>query len=157
MAYDDIIETASKQYQIPVNLIKAIIQVESNWKPNATRYEPKIKDTSYGLMQVLLGTGRMVANNSKLTAKQLIQPPVNILIGTKYLKQLSDRYKGKLEDIAAAYNAGKVYRRKLTGKYINQGYVDKVMRAFSGYNRSWGVVVAATTIILLAGRRLWKD
>lgn len=131
--YDAIIESASKQYKIEPKLIRAIISVESNWNQNAVRHEPQINDTSWGLMQVLLSTARRVSGNSNLTSGQLVQPTVNILIGTKYLRELTDRYQGRLTDVIAAYNAGSAFRAKSDPtKYTNQGYVDKVLSAYKG-------------------------
>ena len=155
MAYEDIIQSASKEYRIDSNLIKAFIKTESNWDPKASRYEPKIKDTSYGLMQVLLKTGRWVSKNRKLTAKQLTQPTVNILIGTRYLRQLSDKYP-KLKDVIASYNAGKPYKTR-TGKYVNQKYVDKVVKYYYFYGKSWfvyaGLGIGAAILFILYKKR----
>lgn len=131
--YDDIINSAAKEYRVDPKLIRAFISVESNWNPSASRHEPQINDTSWGLMQVLLTTGRRISGNPSLTSKQLIQPTVNILIGTKFLRELINRYKGNLEEVIAAYNAGSAIRSKLNpSKFINQSYVDKVMRAYKG-------------------------
>lgn len=124
MAYEDIIESASKAYQIPVEVIKAIIRVESNWDPNAKRYESHLNDSSLGLMQLLTKTAKYVANNTALTAEQILQPTLNILLGTKYLKEQLNKY-DNLNDAIAAYNAGSP-RKTSTGAYVNQGYVDKV-------------------------------
>lgn len=133
MAYEDIIESASKSYQIPPEVIKGVIKVESNWDPNAKRYESHINDTSLGLMQILVKTARAVAGNPSLTSAQIIQPTLNIMLGTKYLREQLNRY-GKLEDTLAAYNAGSV-KKTSTGEYINKVYVDRVMKwiKFYGY------------------------
>ena len=105
MAYEDIIASAAKQNRLDPNLIKAFIRTESNWMPNAERAEPQIKDKSYGLMQVLLGTARSVANNSSITPTQLKQPTLNILIGSKYIRMQMDKY--SFDDAISAYNAGR--------------------------------------------------
>lgn len=136
MAYDDIINAAAKQYRVDSNLIKAIIRVESNWDPNAIRHEPQINDTSYGLMQILLNTGKMVSGNPSLTVAQLKDPTTNILLGTKYLRSHLDRY--PFDAAIAAYNAGKPYYSKLIpGTFTNQGYVNKVKNALVYYQRPW--------------------
>lgn len=124
--YDDIIESASKQYNVDADLIKAIITVESNWNPKAFNTEPTVKgDSAWGLMQILLGTARNVSNNPNLQPEELIQPTVNILIGTKYLHDLFKKY-NYMDDVIASYNAGRPIRSKITGRYINQKYVNKV-------------------------------
>lgn len=144
MAYDDIIQSAAKQFYLDPDLIRAFIKTESNWKPDATRYEAKLNDTSYGLMQILLGTAKWVGDNASITAEQLANPTVNILLGAKYLRYLVDKYNGKLEDVIASYNAGKPYMAS-TGKYTNQSYVDKVLGYYKMYRWGWltGGLIAA--------------
>ena len=145
MAYDDIINSAAKQFKVDPNLIRAVITVESNWKPDAERAEPQIKDTSYGLMQVLLGTARMVANNQSITATQLKQPTLNILLGSKYLSQQLDKY--PLDDAISAYNAGRpLYSILPWRRFANQAYVDKVKRSYLYHQRGYIGVVAMITI-----------
>ncbi len=145
MLYEDIIQSASKEYGIAPALIKAIIKVESNWDPKAKRYEAHLDDTSWGLMQILLGTARYVSNNPNLTAEQLVQPTVNILIGTKYLKDLNDKYKN-LDDTIASYNAGRPVMK--FNKYINQEYVDKVKKWLKVYQFSTTGAVLLPVIII---------
>lgn len=146
--YNEIIESAAKEYRVDPRLIRAIITVESNWNPFAFRHEPQISDTSWGLMQVLLSTGRRISGNSSLTSKQLAQPTVNILIGTKYLRELFTRYKGNLTDVIAAYNAGSAIRSHLdVTKYVNQNYVDKVLRVYQG--TQFGLVTFPLVGVLL--------
>lgn len=125
--YDSIIESAAKEYKVHPTLIKAIIKVESNWNPKTYRKEPRINDTSWGLMQVLLKTARKVSNNPSLSPEQLVQPTVNIMIGTKYLSILQNKYPS-LDDVIASYNAGKP-KKLANGNYVNQAYVNKVKRA----------------------------
>lgn len=148
ISYEDIIGTASKQYRVDPNLIKAVIHVESGWDPKATRAEPQINDKSYGLMQVLLNTGRSVSGNDSLTASQLIQPSVNILIGTKYLGELRSKYK-KLDDAIASYNAGSPIKK--AGKYINQSYVNSVKRWLNFYKYGGSTLITTIPIITILG------
>lgn len=143
--YDDIIKVASETYKIDPDLIRAIISVESGWNPKAYRAEPQIKDASYGLMQVLHGTGKTVSNNPSLTTAQLYQPTVNILIGTKYLKQLSDRYNYYLDDVIAGYNAGSAIKK--LGFYINQGYITKVKMWLFFYKKQTYIIIGVMAII----------
>src|SRR3989338_11551760 len=41
-------------------VVNAIIQIESHGNPKARRYEPHINDTSYGSMQILTQTARVL-------------------------------------------------------------------------------------------------
>lgn len=151
MAYDDIILSTAKQFNLDPDLIRAFIRTESNWNPNATRYEAKLNDTSYGLMQILLGTAKWVGDNAAITAEQLANPTVNVLLGGKYLRYLVDKYQGRLSDVIASYNAGRPYKTA-SGKYTNQSYVDKVMAYYSIYKWGWitgGVVALVGASIFL--------
>jgi hypothetical protein len=57
-AFDGIISDASAAWDVPAALIKAIIEKESGFDPNAYRAEPQIGDASRGLMQLLYGTAQ---------------------------------------------------------------------------------------------------
>jgi|SRR5579863_1644423 len=152
--YDDLINQAAAQYGIDPDFVKAIISVESNWNPNAVRPEPQINDASYGLMQVLLTTARRVSGNSTLTAQQLLTPAVNITVGTAYIRELQDKYGGYPEDIASAYNAGKPAHNILLGPlvYSNQGYVTRVMAAYSWEKKG---SIAIVVFVAAAGLAFW--
>jgi soluble lytic murein transglycosylase-like protein len=92
---DDIINQASQQYGIPAKLIKAVVQQESSFNPNAVS-----KSGASGLMQLMPETAKSLGVND------VFDPQQNILGGSKYLKQLLDKYDGKIELALAAYNAG---------------------------------------------------
>lgn len=119
------IDRIGKQYGVEPALIKSTIEVESNWDVNAKRYEVHKGDASWGLMQLLLETGRWILKDNNLTISQLVAPETNITAGTKYLKYQLDRYNGNIADAIAAYNAGSA-KKNAQGVYINQEYVNKV-------------------------------
>lgn len=121
----EIIEEISKIANVDPALISAIIKVESSWNPRAYRYEPHIKTASYGYMQILLTTAQWVAEDKSITGEDLYDPQTNITIGTKYLKDLIDKYK-ELPLAISAYNAGK----PISG---NKTYVDTVLKWYSLY------------------------
>lgn len=129
---DGIISRISQKYGVDPDLIRAVIKAESNWDVNASRFEAHKGDASWGLMQVMLATARQVLGDSSLDTTRLIRPETNIEAGTKFLSQLLARYKN-VEDAVAAYNAGTPRRNVSTGKYVNQGYVDKVMSNYRMY------------------------
>uniref|UniRef100_A0A7C4MSN3 DUF4124 domain-containing protein n=1 Tax=Desulfatirhabdium butyrativorans TaxID=340467 RepID=A0A7C4MSN3_9BACT len=93
--YDGLIEMASRTYGVSPKLLKAIIKVESNFNPKArSRKEAK------GLMQI------MSQNYDELNIDNPFDPYQNIMGGTKYLKQLLEKYNNHLDLAFAAYNAG---------------------------------------------------
>lgn len=126
------IDDAGRRHGVDPALIKGFIQIESAWDVNASRYEPHIKDSSWGLMQVLLKTGKWMLQNDNLTISQLVTPKNNVEAGVRYIKYQLNRYKGNVKDAIAAYNAGSV-RKKKDGTYVNQSYVDKVYRQYQRY------------------------
>lgn len=93
--YTDFISEAAEKFNLPENLIKAVIGVESAGKAGA-----KSHAGAKGLMQLMDGTA------SDLGVRNSFDPKENILGGSRYLRQMLDRYDGSLEHALAAYNAG---------------------------------------------------
>lgn len=89
------IKEASRRYGIDSHLITAIMKVESNFDPRAVS-----KRGATGLMQI------MPENFGALNIQDPFDPRENIMGGTRYLKQLLDRFDGEVELALAAYNAG---------------------------------------------------
>jgi len=131
--YDDLIKKYKamydKQYgiEVGVNNIKGVIAQESMFDPYAKRWEKKVNDYSYGLMQVLGSTARLLGWDGR---ENLLEPDVNLKYGIKHFYNLFKKYK-KYTDVYAAYNAGDVKRDQF-GKYINQYYVD-IVSAFASF------------------------
>jgi soluble lytic murein transglycosylase len=74
-----------------------------------------------GLMQLLPKTGKTVAKQVKLkgySAPQLYTPAVNLELGTRYFKEMVDKYNGQFEYALAAYNAG----TDRVGDWLGQGH-----------------------------------
>ena len=90
-----LIENAAKANDLPVPLIRGVIEQESAYRPCAVSNRG-----AQGLMQLMPDTAADLNVNDVFDAKQ------NIAAGAKYLKQLLDKYKGDNKLALAAYNAG---------------------------------------------------
>ncbi len=85
-------------------LVVSLIRQESEFNPNAVSYA-----NAWGLMQLLPSVGRIMAREEGMPhfqTFQLLDPETNIRLGTRYLRQMIDRFGGVEEYALAAYNAG---------------------------------------------------
>ncbi|HJT96762.1 MAG TPA: transglycosylase SLT domain-containing protein, partial [Rhodanobacteraceae bacterium] len=82
----------------------AIIRAESAWMTDAHSHAD-----AYGLMQLLPGVAKKLAQSEKLAYNRpsdLFDPALNIALGTRFLGRMADRYDGSPWLASAAYNAG---------------------------------------------------
>lgn len=91
-----IVAEISSQYNLDPNLILAVIEVESNFDPQAVSHKGAM-----GLMQLMPGT--VIA----LGVTNPFNPWENIEGGVRHLAQLLSLFRGNLRLALAAYNAGK--------------------------------------------------
>lgn len=139
--YNHLIRAAALLHHVPEPLIKAVIGAESGFDPKARRDEPTVNDVSRGLMQLLETTARALGYAGSVEG--LFSPLVNINTGTQLLSRnyrhaqngKPDAPAAELWEIAiSAYNAGwsqqRPYdaKRLTSGKFVNQKYVDRVLR-----------------------------
>jgi soluble lytic murein transglycosylase-like protein len=93
--FEPLIREHASRHALRVELVRAVIQVESGYNPRAR--SPK---GAMGLMQLMPATAR------QLGVGNAFDPAENIRGGCAYLRQLLDRYQGNEELALAAYNAG---------------------------------------------------
>lgn len=104
MNYKEEIKSYSYKNGIDPFLVAALINVESNYNKDAI----SSKDAR-GLMQIGPQTGLWAKDElgiENYTEDLLFDPATNIKIGTWYLTKLNTEFKGNLDNILAAYNAG---------------------------------------------------
>lgn len=143
--YDNLIEEAANTYRVPFAWIKAVIGTESGFDPNAYREEPKIGDASYGLMQILYSTATSLGY--KGNPQGLLEPRTNIMLGTKYLARLIERWGMDFKRVYSAYNSGN------PDKYLTSAQVARnVERAVDWLNIVMGIGGSSSlALIVIAG------
>jgi soluble lytic murein transglycosylase-like protein len=135
--YDPIIERYAAKYAIDPTLVRAVIQVESDFNPACVSNKG-----ARGLMQLMPGTA------SRFGVAKIHDPEQNIHGGVKYLAYLTRLFPNDLPRALAAYNAGENAVLKYGGipPYAEtQTYVKRAMTVY--YGRPYGGSIS------FAGRR----
>jgi len=128
--FDPFIKEACGKWNMDESLVKAVIQQESNFNPEA-----KSSCGAQGLMQLMPETARSLGVSNAYDANQNIQG------GTRYLKGLLDRFNGNVRLALAAYNAGAGSVQKYGGVppfAETQNYVSKIMANYERMKSSKG-------------------
>jgi len=143
---DNIYEMA-KMHNLSPSLIGAMVSIESNGNPYATRYESDYRylvdierfaklsnisfqtevihqKTSWGLMQVMGGVAREHFFKESLTS--LVKPKRSLHIGCLHYKKFLMQHENE-SDAISAYNQGGPYKTE-RGEYKNQWYVNAVLK-----------------------------
>ncbi len=134
--FGSIIYKEAKKNDLPPELVAAVVQTESNFKPTA-----RSGAGARGLMQLVPRTGRWMG------AKNLNNPSENVRAGAKYLKYLNERFDGDQTKVLAAYNAGEGNVRRYGGVppfRETRNYVNKVTNAQKDFEDKLTGHVAAT-------------
>jgi soluble lytic murein transglycosylase len=100
----DTIETESAKNNLDPYMVASLIRQESEFDPSAISHA-----NAYGLMQLLPSVGKKMAHEEGISGFQtfqLLDPNMNIRLGTRYFRQMLDRFGGVQEYALAAYNAG---------------------------------------------------
>jgi|GEM_PF-3233270 len=121
--YETMIEQAARQYQVSPILVKAVIQAESNFNPQAMSHRGAV-----GLMQVKPATGHSVGIGN------LNDPQANITAGVKYLKKLLILFDDDERLAVAAYNCGPEAMKRWDNQPPYKETIDFVDRVMAYYN-----------------------
>lgn len=121
--FEKVIRAAAQRYGIDADLIHCVIAVESNFNPKAV--SPK---KASGLMQLLPQTAALYG------VKNIFDPEENVNAGTRYLKQLLEKYHD-LTLALAAYNAGPErvdqYGRRVPPYLETMKYVQRIAKSYA--------------------------
>lgn len=135
--YDKWIRQAATLYQLPEELVRAVIKVESDYDPRAVS-----SAGAQGLMQLMPQTA------TRMQVRDSFDPRENIFGGVRYLRILANLFNGDLDLTIAAYNAGEgaVGRYKGIPPYPETvDYVVRVRTFYSAYRNTKDVSIASMT------------
>ena len=124
--YPVIIQAATR-YQVEVEMIKAIIMVESRYDAKAVSHLG-----ARGLMQLMPTTAEY------LGVEDCFDPEQNVDAGVRYFKKLKKQFKGDVKLALAAYHAGPTrVRRSGTVPDITytKWYIRKVLEFYQYYKK----------------------
>lgn len=133
--YDAYIRQAATLYQLPEELVRAVIKIESDYDPRAVS-----RAGAQGLMQLMPQTAL------RMQVRDSFDPRENIFGGTRYLRVLANLFNGDLELTLAAYNAGEGAVTRYGGippYEETQQYVVKVKGYYRAYRSIPDVVLAS--------------
>lgn len=120
------ISLAARRHGLDPRLVDALIHVESRHQPTAR--SPK---GAMGLMQIMPGTAERYG---VMQQHYLLNPAVNLDVGVRYLRDLLQRFNGRLDLALAAYNAGEgnvlKYGFRVPPFAETQAYVRNIMQNY---------------------------
>src|SRR5712675_767745 len=118
----------AQHYRVPVALVRAIVERESNWQPCVVSRKGAV-----GLMQLMPVTARRLGVGDRCNLDQ------NISGGVRYLAWLMRQFHNDLRLVAAAYYAGEDVIGRRTLAYRNPDVVAYVARIRTTYLRETGI------------------
>jgi hypothetical protein len=120
---NEVVNAASGRYRLDPDLVSSVIKAESGF--NVRAVSPK---GAQGLMQLMPDTA------SKLGVPDAFDPQANVEGGTRYLRELLERYNFDLVKALAAYNAGPLRVEQYGGVppyHETRAYVARVVKDFN--------------------------
>jgi soluble lytic murein transglycosylase-like protein len=151
--FSPLIERDAKLNGLDPALVKAVIAVESAFEPAAV--SPK---GALGLMQITPATGArygVVADKERSAEQKLLDPVINLSIGTRYLRDLLALFANDLGLALAAYNAGEQtvqhYKQSIPPFRETQEYV-KLVRQFYALYRPPPAMPSAPARVMIPRR-----
>jgi soluble lytic murein transglycosylase-like protein len=120
---NEVVKSASGTYHLDPDLVNSVIRAESGF--NVRAVSPK---GAQGLMQLMPQTA------SQLGVQNAFDPQSNVEGGTRYLRELLERYDFDLIKALAAYNAGPQRVEQYGGVppyYETKAYVARIVRDFN--------------------------
>jgi soluble lytic murein transglycosylase-like protein len=133
------VEEAATKERLEPALLRALIQVESNFNHRAVS-----RVGAKGLMQIMPMTARGIGKVKALDAKN---PRANILAGAHYLRGLINQFEGDLKLAVAAYNAGPNAVRKHKGIPPYRETQDYVRKVFAQLERERSTILSKTEFL----------
>jgi Soluble lytic murein transglycosylase and related regulatory proteins (some contain LysM/invasin domains) len=134
-AYDPIIDRYAKQWRVDPILVKAVIQVESDFDPRCVS-----RKGARGLMQLMPDTAR------RFNVARIHDPDENIRGGIQYLAFLLKQFRNDFSRALAAYNAGENAVSRYGGippYEETQIYVRRAMTVYHGRPYGGGMITFA--------------
>ncbi len=117
---DAFIKKVSAKYNVPPDVVAAVIEAESEFNPRAVSHRG-----ARGLMQLMPKTAKTLGVDDPF------DPRENIEAGVRHLRALMDRFGDNLPLVLAAYNAGEVAVIKHRGVppyRETRAYVNRIMK-----------------------------
>ena len=121
---NQVVTSASATYHLDPDLVNSVIHAESGFNSHAVS-----RKGAQGLMQLMPGTA------VRLGVMNPFDPEANVGGGTRYLRQLLERYNFDLVKALAAYNAGPKKVEQYRGVPPYRETRDYVARIVHDYNR----------------------
>lgn len=123
--FDDLIEKTARDHGLDPNLVRAVVKAESNFDPRAVS-----KAGAMGLMQLMPGTAK------DMGVSDPFDPFQNLYGGTRYLREMLDRYSGDINQALAAYNWGPGNLDRSTGFLPDEtrSYIRNVSRFYGDFS-----------------------